>query len=78
MDQLKMANISVIQPASLPIHPVKPKKMLNLLMGFITGLVAGFSAAFLSEYLRGSYTRPEQLARDLELPILVSVASKRA
>ena len=78
MDLLKMANISVIQPASLPFRPVKPKKMLNIIMGFILGLVAGFSAAFLSEYLRGSYTRPEQLARDLELPILVSVANKRA
>jgi len=28
--------------------------------------------------LGGSYTRPEQLARDLELPILVSVINKRA
>jgi uncharacterized protein involved in exopolysaccharide biosynthesis len=53
MDLLKMANISVIQPASFPIRPVKPKKMLNNMMGFIVGLVAGFSAAFLSEYLRG-------------------------
>lgn len=78
MDHLKMANISVIQPATLPIRPVKPKKMLNIMMGFIVGLVAGFSAAFLSEYLGGSYTRPEQLGRDLELPILVSVANKRA
>ncbi|MEO7859537.1 MAG: GNVR domain-containing protein, partial [Nitrospirales bacterium] len=78
MDHLKMANISVIQPASLPIRPVKPKKMLNIMMGFIVGLVAGFSAAFLSEYVGGSYIRPEQLGRDLELPILVSVANKRA
>ncbi|MCA9422101.1 MAG: hypothetical protein KC592_13850 [Nitrospira sp.] len=78
MDQLKMANISVIQPASIPIHPIKPKKMLNIMMGFIVGLVAGFGAAFSSEYLRGAYSRPEQLGRDLGLPILVSVAHKRA
>lgn len=78
MDHLKMANISVIQPATLPIRPVKPKKMLNITMGFIVGLVAGFSAAFLSEYLGGSYTRPEQLGRDLDLHVLVSVANKRA
>ena len=78
MDQLKMANISVIQPASLPIRPVKPKKILNIIMGCIVGLVAGISVAFLSEYLRGSYTRPEQLARDLEIPILVSIVNKRA
>ena len=78
MDQLRMANISVIQPASLPIHPIKPKKILNIIMGLIVGLVAGFSGALLSEYLGGSYTRPEQLARDLELPILVSVINKRA
>ena len=78
MDQLKMANISVIQPATLPIRPVKPKKILNIMMGCIVGLVAGISGAFLFEYLGGSYTRPEQLARDLELPILVSIVKKRA
>lgn len=78
MDLLKMANISVIQPASRPIHPVKPKKSLNIMIGFIVGLVAGFSAAFLAEYLRGTYSRPEQLSRDLELPILVSVSKKMA
>ncbi len=78
MDQLKMANISVIQPAAPPISPIKPKKILNITMGIIAGLVSGCSLVFLLEYLGGTYTRPEQLTKDLDLPILVSIVKKGA
>ena len=76
MDQLKMANISIIQPATIPSHPIRPKKMLNILLGMILGLAAGVTLAFLAEYLAGGYTRPEYISRDLGLPVLASITNK--
>jgi uncharacterized protein involved in exopolysaccharide biosynthesis len=73
MDELKMANLSVIQPASVPTKPVKPKKALNILIGVIVGIVGGVTSAFLSAYLQEGYTRPEEAARDLGMPILASI-----
>lgn len=76
MDRLKMANISVIQPAFVPIKPVKPNKSLTILSGIVAGLVAGIVIGLLLEYFEGGYTRPEQLERDLKLPVLTSVVFK--
>ena len=76
MDQLKMANISVIQPATVPSNPIKPQKGLNILLSLIVGLVVSVTLAFLAEYMEGGYTRPEYVARDLELPILTNITYK--
>ena len=73
MDQLKMANITVIQPAVVPAEPVRPKKALYILIAIVLGSVAGVSLAFVSEYFQGGYTRPEQASRALGLPVLTSV-----
>ena len=73
MDQLKLANITVIQPAVVPAEPVRPKKALNILIAIVLGGVAGISFALLSEYFQGGYTRPEQATRELGLPILTSI-----
>lgn len=73
MDQLKMANLSIIQPASVPTKPVKPKKALNILIGLVVGIVGGVTSAFVSSYLQEGYTRPEEAARDMGIPVLVSI-----
>jgi len=77
MDRLKMANISVIQSAMVPVKPVKPNKPLITLAGLIIGLLTGIGLSLTREYLEGGYTRPEQLGRDLSLPILATVVLKR-
>ena len=46
MDNQKMTNIRVIQKAAVPIHPIKPKKVLNIILGIILGFLAGLSLAF--------------------------------
>jgi polysaccharide biosynthesis protein PslE len=76
MDRLKMANVSVIQPAAVPPKPVRPKKLLYLLIGMAFGGLAGVGTAFGAEYLQRGYTRPEHVERDLGIPVLVSVAYK--
>ena len=76
MDQLKMANISIVQPPTVPEKPVKPRKAFNLLLSVLVGGAAGLTLAFASEYKEGGYSRPEYAARDLNLPILTSISLK--
>ena len=76
MDQLKMANISIVQPPTVPEKPVKPRKALNLFLSILVGGISGLLVAFFSEYKQAGYSRPEYAAQDLGLPILASISVK--
>lgn len=49
LEEEKISNISVMQPATYDAKPVKPRWTLNLAVGFILALTAGFSLAWLAE-----------------------------
>lgn len=49
MDREKIANISVIQEAVVPMRPVWPSVLINLLVGMVLGLAIGYGWAFASE-----------------------------
>ena len=76
MDQLKMANISIIQPPTVPEKPVKPSIAVNFLLGIFAGGLAGLVFAFVSEHFERGYSRPEFVSQDLGLPILSSIRYK--
>jgi uncharacterized protein involved in exopolysaccharide biosynthesis len=77
MDQLKMANISIVQPPTVPEKPVKPRKALNLFLSVLVGGISGLLVAFFAEYKEAGYSRPEYASQDLGLPVLVSIGLKQ-
>ena len=76
LNRQKMANISVIQAASVPAKPIKPKKALNIALGIILGAVSGLGLAFFSEYTNQGLSTPEGAERHLGLPVLGTVPFK--
>jgi uncharacterized protein involved in exopolysaccharide biosynthesis len=76
MDRLKMSNISVVQPATIPVLPAGRPRILKLIIGAIFGIVMGVGIGFIIEYLEGIYTRPDQAGEDLGLPVLASFSQK--
>ena len=76
LNRLKMTNISVIQAASVPAKPIKPKKKLNIALGIILGAVSGLGLAFFSEYMNQGLSTPESAERRLGLPVLGTVPYK--
>lgn len=63
-------NIRVIDPAITPKNPVRPRKLVNLLIGLLAGTVLGFLAAFALEFLDQSIKSSEDLETKLGLPYL--------
>jgi len=78
MNRSKLANVSVIQPAAVPVKPVRPKKMLNMLLSLFIGTFLGMGLAFVSEHLSQGLTTPDSAERRLGLPVLTTVSLKEA
>ncbi|MBN2412643.1 AAA family ATPase [candidate division KSB1 bacterium] len=56
-------NIRIIDYAVLPDNPIKPKKILNLLVGLILGLSSGIGLSLLIEFMDENVKRAEDAER---------------
>jgi diguanylate cyclase (GGDEF)-like protein len=55
-------DLTLLDPASVPIIPTSPNTRLNLALGVLLGLTSGVLSAFLAEYLKTPVERMEQLS----------------
>lgn len=69
-EEMKTGNIRVIDRAEVPKTPVRPRKMLNILLAVIVGLVTGTGLAFFFEYLDNTIKLPDDIKRHLQVPYL--------
>jgi uncharacterized protein involved in exopolysaccharide biosynthesis len=69
----RITNVNVIQPASLVESPVSPRKTIVLALGLIGGLALGIGAALLAERLDPSLKSPADVEDRLLLPVLVTI-----
>lgn len=65
--------VSVVDAAVPPSVPASPNKKLNLALALVLGLLVGLGIAFLQEYFDRTIHDPEQLARELGVPVLATV-----
>ena len=69
----KANNISIQDAAVKPVIPLKPKKMLNMLLAIIFGLFGGVAIAFFLEYFDDSVKTVENIEKITKWPFLSSV-----
>jgi polysaccharide biosynthesis transport protein len=69
----KTANINIIDKALPPARPLRPNKVLNLILGLIGGIVIGTGLVMISAYLDQMIRRPEQVPKYLGLNVLGSI-----
>jgi polysaccharide biosynthesis transport protein len=63
-------NISVVDAATRPLFPRSPNLLLNLAAAFLVGLGLGVLLAFLLDYLDDSFKAPEDIEREIGLPVV--------
>jgi exopolysaccharide transport family protein len=69
-EDMRTGNIRIIDRAEVPKSPVRPKKMFNILLAVLLGLVAGTGLAFFFEYLDNTVKLPEDVQKYLRVPYL--------
>ena len=65
--------IKVISPALVPTEPVRPKRVMNVALALVAGLLAGLALAFLVEFWDRTIDEPDELERLLNMPTLGSM-----
>jgi uncharacterized protein involved in exopolysaccharide biosynthesis len=68
--QLTRPSVRIVEPASLELGAVRPRKMLNVAIGLLLGLLSGTGMAFLLESLRKTIRTPKDVDELLQLPVL--------
>lgn len=66
----KTALVTVINPATPGLAPVRPTKTLNIALGAFFGLLVGVSLAFFIEYLDTSVKTIDEVERVFQAPVL--------
>lgn len=70
---LRATNIHVVDTALLPSIPVRPKKLLNIAIGLLVGMILGVTLAFVEEGLDNSVKSAEDVEKLIAVPTLAIV-----
>lgn len=70
MQNLQAEEVTIVEKAKLPGHPLTSRKELNLLIALLMGLSLGVGGAFFLEYLDMGLKTREEVDRYLKLPTL--------
>jgi capsular polysaccharide biosynthesis protein len=63
----------ILDPAKVPMRPFKPSIQRILLMSIALGFGIGCGLAYLRETTDTSFKAPEEVEKDLQLPVLISM-----
>lgn len=63
-------NIKVMDEAKLPEEPVKPRKIFNMIIAFIIGLMGSIGIVILLDYMDNTIKTEEDVHELLNLPVL--------
>jgi len=78
MGEKHITELAVIQPPTMPIEPVSPRRMINLLLSVVVGLLLGLIYAFAREYMAGTVNRSEDLSKLIGSSTIVDLPEWRA
>ena len=71
----EIGTVSMLDRAIIPRKQIWRSKMLNIILGFIMGLIVSMGVAFVIEYFDTSIKGIEDIEKALKLPVLASIPS---
>lgn len=75
MQQMKGANLKIIDNAYLPTKPVAPRKKLIMISAGILGLFFGLMISLFADYVSDVLRTKEDIERHIELPVLSVISN---
>ncbi len=66
----EVSDVTIIESATVPAHPISPRKDLNKMLGAFIGLILGLAFAFIHENLDTSIGTIDDVERTVRLPVI--------
>lgn len=66
----KADSVQVIDKAQIPQSPIKPRRLLNMIIAVFIGKMIGLFIIFLMEYLDNTIKTSQDVEKHLELPVI--------
>lgn len=66
----KVDSVSIVDTAVIPDKPIKPNKLLNILIAFVAGLMVSLGLVFLLEYMDNTVKTSSDVEKLLGIPVL--------
>ncbi|MGL5821831.1 MAG: YveK family protein [Sarcina sp.] len=66
-------NVQIIEAAQMPQKPISPNKVLNIVIGFVLGLMISIGFSFLLEYLDNTVRTKSDLEDLLGVPVIGAI-----
>ncbi|MBC5624095.1 capsular biosynthesis protein [Clostridium sp. NSJ-49] len=63
-------NVYIIQQPIIPVNPIGPNKVMNILIGLILGLAIGVGIALFKEFMNNSFNSKDEIEESLDIPCL--------
>lgn len=73
LDEEKFANVTIIEPANVPLSPARPNKVMNLAMGFVFALMASFGSAYGMSFFDSSIRTKRDIEYHLNIPVIAAI-----
>ncbi|MEO3135272.1 Wzz/FepE/Etk N-terminal domain-containing protein [Turicibacter sanguinis] len=70
---MKVDNVSTIDTAEVPVHPISPNKVMNIAIAGVLGVMISVGLVFVLEFLDRTYKTPADIERHLDLPIIGAI-----
>lgn len=71
--QIRNSPVAILDRAELPMTPVKPKPLQNIVLALVLGPVVGIGVVLLADFLNRGVRTPQDALRYLRLPVLTVV-----
>lgn len=66
----KANSVEVIDKAIVPENPIKPNKVMNILIAAVLGIMIGLFIVFILEYMDNKIKTPQDIEKHINLPLL--------
>lgn len=74
---VSVSNLRVVDRATVPVAPIRPKKALYILTSVIVGVFGGLFIVFFTEYMDDTIKTSEDVEQALKLPFLALLPSTK-
>ena len=69
-EAMQISDVKIIEPAAMPLAPVKPRRFLNFILGCMVGVFAGIGFAFLLDYFDTTLKSKDEIHKLIKMPVL--------